>query len=95
MSHRALQRIISVAVTDPEFCDELLNGRRYALLTEFDLTDEERRVLTTIEAISLQEFAIRLEEWLQTQENGKGSTAVRCSSRDIPQHYGWPSAECC
>ena len=33
-------------MTDPEFCDKLLNGRRHTLLAEFDLTDEEQLALT-------------------------------------------------
>lgn len=73
MAHRALQRIISIAVTDPEFCDRLLNGTRHTLLTEFDLSDEEHKALMAINAASLQEFAAHLEEWLQTR-NGKGNS---------------------
>ena len=68
MSHRALQRIIGTAVTDPEFCTDLLDGRRQTLLAAFDLSAEERNILLAIEAGSLQEFASRLEEQLQTIE---------------------------
>jgi len=33
---------------DREFCEELLNGRRAALLAEFDMTNEERRAVLSI-----------------------------------------------
>ena len=65
MSHRALQRLVSTALTDQVFCDRLLNGRRRAVLTGFELTDEEQATVLSIEAGSLQEFAIQLDEWLQ------------------------------
>jgi hypothetical protein len=68
MSHRALQRIIGTAVTDPEFCTDLLNGKRQTVLTAFDLSAGERNMLLTIEASSLQEFASQLEEQLQIIE---------------------------
>jgi hypothetical protein len=65
MSHRALQRIVGTAVTDPEFCVDLLNGKRQAILAAFDLSAEERSILLEIEASSLQEFASCLEEELR------------------------------
>jgi hypothetical protein len=64
MSHQALQRIIATAVTDPQFCLDLLDGKRWSILNAFDLTAEERRILLAIEADSLQEFAAQLEEQL-------------------------------
>jgi hypothetical protein len=67
MSHRALQRIIGTAVTDPQFCVDLLDGKRRSILDAFDLTAEERRILLAIEANSLQEFAARLEERLESR----------------------------
>ncbi len=68
MSHRILYKIIGTAITDPEFCGNLINERRSDLLTEFDLTDEEHDALMAIDADSLQEFSIQLETWLQAQE---------------------------
>ncbi|MFQ6100189.1 MAG: hypothetical protein ACE5OS_02990 [Anaerolineae bacterium] len=60
----ALQTLIGTALIDREFCQELLNGNRPVLLTEFDLTDEEREVVLAVEAESIQEFVVRLYEWL-------------------------------
>lgn len=64
MSATALQTLIGTALIDREFCKELLNGRRPALLTEFDLTEEEREVVLAIKVDSIQEFAVGLYEWL-------------------------------
>lgn len=68
MSHQALQKIIGTAVTDPEFCTDLLDGKRQTVLAAFDLSTEEQGILLTIEASSLQEFASQLEEQLQVLE---------------------------
>ena len=69
MSSTAIQALIGTALLDREFCKELLNGKRSALLAEFDLTDEEREIVLGIETDSIQEFAERLYEWLKNQEN--------------------------
>ena len=42
MSQMTLHTLVGTALTDPRFCDDLLNGRRHTLLADFDLTDEER-----------------------------------------------------
>lgn len=69
MSQMALHAIVGTALTDPEFRNDLLNGRRHTLLTKFDLTDKEREVVLVIEAESIQEFAAHLCEWLEAQES--------------------------
>jgi len=64
MSVTGLQSLIGTALIDPEFCKRLLSGKHPALLAEFDLTDEEREVVLAIETDSIQEFTVRLYEWL-------------------------------
>jgi hypothetical protein len=64
MSATVLQTLIGTALVDREFGEQLLNGKRPVLLTEFDLTDEEREVVLTIKADSIQEFAAGLYKWL-------------------------------
>lgn len=68
MSQMALHALVGTALTDSSFCHDLLNGRRHTLLGEFDLTDEERQAVMVVEAVSIQEFAARLCEWLKVQE---------------------------
>ena len=69
MSQMALQTLVGTALTDPGFCNDLLNGRRHTVLAKFDLTDEEREVVLVIKAESIQEFAAHLCEWLEAQES--------------------------
>lgn len=69
MSQMALQTLVGTALTDYEFCNDLLNGRRHTLLAKFDLTDEEQEVVLVIEADSIQEFAAHLCEWLEAQKS--------------------------
>jgi hypothetical protein len=68
MSHMALHTLVGTALTDRRFCHDLLNGRRHTLLTEFDLTDKERKAVLAIRAESIQAFAAQLNEWLKAQE---------------------------
>ncbi len=67
MSEEELCILVSTALTDSEFREELLRGDRHALLAEFDLTDEEWEVILAIEAESVQEFAAQLCERLKVQ----------------------------
>ncbi len=76
MSHLMIYKIISTAITDAEFCDDLINGRRPVLLSQFDLTDEEHDFLMDIKANSLQEFCEQLGTWLKTQENSSTPLAM-------------------
>ena len=69
MSQMTLHTLVGTALTDFKFCDNLLNGRRHTLLTEFDLTDEEREVVLAIQAESIQAFAAQLCKWLKAQES--------------------------
>jgi len=69
MAHMALQILVGTALTDPQFCHDLLNGRRRTLLGQFDLTEEEREAVLGVEAESIQEFAAQLWHWLTAQEN--------------------------
>ncbi len=64
MSETTLHILIGAALTDPEFRDKLLNGKRPSLLAELDLTDTERKTILGIEAESFQEFAAQLCELL-------------------------------
>jgi hypothetical protein len=68
MSQMTLHTLVGTALTDSRFCHDLLNGRRHALLADFDLTDEERKAVLAIQAESIQEFAAHLYEWLRGQE---------------------------
>ena len=64
MSQMAFQALVGTALVDPEFGEELLNGKRPGLLAQFDLTDDEREAILSVEAGSIQQFAVGLYEWL-------------------------------
>ena len=66
MSKIALQTIVGTAFVDRTFCDEFLDGKRPAILAEFDLTDEERQVVSSIDTRSIREFAMGLCDQLMT-----------------------------
>jgi hypothetical protein len=66
MSHIALQIMVGTALTDTKFCEGLLNGSRPLLVNDFDLTKEERQAVLGISAMSIQEFAAQLCDWLET-----------------------------
>jgi hypothetical protein len=68
MSQIALQSLIGAALIDHDFCEELLGRKQLTLLNKFDLSDEERNTVTSIQADSIQEFAEQLHEWLKERE---------------------------
>jgi len=76
MEHMALQILVGTALTDPQFCHDLLNGRRRTILSQFDLTEEERKAVLGVEAESIQDFAAQLCEWLKAQENRASSVPM-------------------
>jgi len=65
MSHIALKRLIGAALVDPELCHGLMNGKRSVLLADFDLTDEEREILTSGGNGSVRELASTVHNWLK------------------------------
>ncbi len=69
MSQIALQSLTGTALIDHGFCEKLLSKKRLTLLAEFDLTDEEREAVISIEADSIQEFAEQLYEWLRDRKD--------------------------
>ncbi len=63
----ALEEVVGNAIIDREFLAGLLNGKRARLLSQFDLSPEERQVLMNIRAESLESFASQLYGWVQSQ----------------------------
>jgi hypothetical protein len=64
MSAIEIKTLVGTALIDREFCEALLDRNRRPSLAEYDLTDEEREAILQIKADSVQEFALRLHEWL-------------------------------
>jgi len=91
----ALHALVGTALTDPQFCNDLLNGRRHTVLAKFDLTDEEREVVLVIKAKSIQEFAVHLCEWLEAQESpiSHTATAVAVPYPPLRSPFGSASAK--
>lgn len=68
MMHRSVQALIGRAIVDKDFRNQLLNGRRELALAQFDLTDEEKQVICSIEAQSFEEFAREIHAWIELIE---------------------------
>jgi len=79
MAHMALRRLIGAALVDRELSDGLMNGKRSALMTEFDLSDEERRVVASFESDSVWELASSVHTWL-VSERPPSAVHVDCAS---------------
>jgi hypothetical protein len=69
MSQLTLKQLVGVALLDREFCDGLMNGKRAELLTGLDLTEEERKVVTSLESGSIREFVGSLGKWINDPDN--------------------------
>ena len=68
MSQESIQAIVGMAVLDKQFMHDLLNSKRAQIISRFDLTAEEHRVITGIRAETLEQFAYQLDDWLDGQE---------------------------
>jgi hypothetical protein len=88
MANAGLIDLLGGAVTDREFRTQLLHNPRSVLAT-FDLTVEERDAITSIRAVSFEDFAAQLYGWMVGQGNGygtvRGHERVRLSDfRPVP-----------
>ncbi len=81
MSHVTLKQLIGAALVDREFCDGLMNGKRATILAGLDLTGEERALVASWCAVSVQELAVSVYNWVQDGEmstpTGTGYPAPR------------------
>lgn len=60
MLTRRIDELIWAALTDPTFCERLLNGQRREILATLGLTDAERQAVLAIKANTLEGFAAAL-----------------------------------
>ncbi len=89
MSHQALQFIIGTALTDGEFCQQLLLNPEEAV-TDFDLTRAERATVAAIRADRLEDFAYQLHQWITEQEGVLNNHPPRSLNADLPP-MPWPA----
>lgn len=82
MSHLALRRLIGAALVDRDLSHGLMNGKRSALMAEFDLTDQERQVMA-LESESVWELVSTVHVWLKEQR-GPIPSPVDCSALQVP-----------
>lgn len=55
-THR-IDELIWTALTDPTFCERMLNGHRREIVDSFGLTETERQILLAVKADTLESFA--------------------------------------
>ncbi|MCB9135747.1 MAG: hypothetical protein H6636_09990 [Anaerolineales bacterium] len=68
MSRFNLNAIATKALLDHKFQADILNGHRKERLNEFDLSDDEKRVVLSIEAKNVDQFVTRLGNWMYAIE---------------------------
>jgi hypothetical protein len=68
MSRFNLNAIATKALLDHEFQVDILNGHRRERLKEFELSDDEKRVVLSIEAKNVDQFVTRLGTWMYALE---------------------------
>jgi len=67
MSEMALRSLISHAVVDDKMRSKLLTQERGHVLSQFGLSEMERRALSEFRAGSLQSFAAQLDVWMRSK----------------------------
>jgi hypothetical protein len=68
VSHEALQAIVGTALIDKEFRQAMLNGSRDRAIEQFELSPDEREVVMSIEAGTLEQFAWQLHNWIMERQ---------------------------
>lgn len=68
MSRLNLNAIATKALLDHNFQTDILNGHRKERLTEFDLSEDEKRVVLSIEAKNVDQFVTHLGNWMYAIE---------------------------
>lgn len=69
MSRFNLNAIATKALLDHNFQADILNGHRKERLNEFDLSDDEKRVVLSIEAKNVDQFVTCLGNWMYAVES--------------------------
>ncbi len=67
MAYAELEEVVGRAIIDRGFRVDLLNGPRASALARFNLSPEEKQVLMSIRAESLESFAGQLSGWMDAQ----------------------------
>ncbi len=68
MSKLTLNALITKAILDDKFQEDILNGQRQARIDEFDLSHDEKKTLLDIQADNLDQFIVQVERWLYSDE---------------------------
>jgi hypothetical protein len=68
MAKLNLNAIATRALLDNHFRADILNGHRKERISEFDLTEDERKVVLSIEADTLDQFIHHLGRWIYAIE---------------------------
>jgi hypothetical protein len=71
-----LRLLIGAAGLDESICYRLLNGQRQQVATEFGLSAQELEVIMAIEAITLEDFAQGLLNWMAQQMSEPGDLGL-------------------
>lgn len=76
MKHKGLNQLLCAATVNVRFRDTLLRDPAQALATGyfdqiFSLTQEERSLVTGIQARRLEDFAAQVHSWIQSKGNGR------------------------
>lgn len=68
MSTLTLNAFITKAMLDDKFQEDILNGCCQERIDEFDLSDEEKKVILEIKAKNLEDFVHQLNQWADELE---------------------------
>lgn len=74
MRFNALNQILCAALIDRDFCSELLKNPLQAVAVGylgncFELSSEEKQLLIGIEVNTIEEFATRVQQWIEVQRH--------------------------
>jgi hypothetical protein len=77
MTYFMLNAILTRALLDAQFSKDILNGKRYERISEYELTPLEKKAILSIEAEDMDQFIHQITNWMYTQENRPVLNALR------------------
>ena len=81
--HESLQGLIGRALVDPTFRKDLLNGHRAERLAELELTPEEHRAASAVDASDLSAYARGLDQWITERAVHEQQAASWAAARGV------------
>jgi hypothetical protein len=89
MSTLALNAFVTKTLLDDKFQKDILNGERLERINEFDLSNDEKKAILSIQADNVKQFIHEVNQWMSVFEISQSAASAKVFS--IPDAEKIPS----